>query len=164
MIAGEVHIDPAKADDVPLILAFIRELAEYEKLAGEVDATEQLLREHLFGACPRAEAVIARVGQEPAGFALFFHNFSTFRGRPGLYLEDLFIRPRFRGRGIGKSLLVHLARLAKARGCARFEWWVLDWNKPAIEFYRKLGAVPMNDWTVYRVTDDALDRLAQLEV
>jgi GNAT superfamily N-acetyltransferase len=159
----DIHIAPATPADVPLILAFIRELAEYERLAGEVDATADLLREHLFGACPRAEAVIARAGDQPAGFALFFHNFSTFRGRPGLYLEDLFVRPAYRGRGIGKRLLVHLARLARARGCARFEWAVLDWNQPAIEFYRRLGAVPMNEWTVFRVTDDALDRLAQTE-
>ncbi|MDD4892148.1 MAG: GNAT family N-acetyltransferase [Phycisphaerae bacterium] len=160
MPSAECQILPAGEGDVPLILQFIRELAEYEKLSHEAVATEELLREHLFGLSPKAEVRIARVGGEPAGFALFFHNFSTFRGRPGIYLEDLFVRPAYRGRGIGKALLAELAKLAKACGCARLEWAVLDWNAPAIEFYRRLGATPMDEWTVFRVTGDALDNLA----
>lgn len=160
------NLRPATPDDVPLILSFIRELADYEKLPDEVDATEALLREHLFGASPCAEVIIADVTESPgcppspAGFALFFRHFSTFRGRPGIYLEDLFVRAQFRGLGIGKALLVHLAKLARQRGCPRFEWSVLDWNTPAIEFYKRLGAVPMSEWTVFRVTGEALDRLA----
>jgi len=146
---------------VPLILALIRELAEYEKLTHEVVADEEALRRNLFGEGRRgAEAVIAEQSGEPAGFALFFHNFSTFLGKPGLYLEDLFVRPQFRGWGVGKALLAHLAALAKERGCGRLEWWVLDWNEPAIGFYRSIGAEAMDEWTVYRVTGEALDELA----
>lgn len=151
----------ATAADIPLILAFISELAEYEQLKHEVVATEAHLAEHLFGACPRAEVIIAQIDHHPVGFALFFHNFSTFLGLPGLYLEDLFVRPEARGLGIGKALLAHLAQLAEARGCGRFEWWVLDWNTPAIEFYKRLGAKPMTEWTVYRVTGQALTELAK---
>jgi len=155
-----VIIRAATAEDVPLILRFIRELAEYERLAHEVVATEDGLRDTLFGPRPYAEVAIAEEEGEPAGFALFFHNYSTFLGRPGIYLEDLYVRPEMRGRGIGRALLAHLARLAVDRGCGRLEWWVLDWNEDAIRFYRALGAEAMDDWTVFRVTGDALARLA----
>jgi GNAT superfamily N-acetyltransferase len=155
-----VQIRPATADDTPLIVELIRGLAEYERLAHECVATEERVRESLFGPRPDAEVVIAEVDGRPAGFALFFHNYSTFLARRGLYLEDLFVFPQYRGRGVGRALLVHLARLAVARGCGRFEWWVLDWNEPAIRFYRSLGAVPMDDWTVYRLTGEALEKLA----
>lgn len=155
-----LRIEPAKPEEVPLILELIRELAAFERLSHQVVATEELLREHLFGSKPRAEVLIAREGPTPVGFALFFHNFSTFLSRPGLYLEDLFISPAFRGRGHGEALLRHLARLALERGCGRFEWAVLDWNERAIAFYRRLGAVPMSDWTGYRVTGMALESLA----
>ncbi|MFT4257405.1 MAG: GNAT family N-acetyltransferase [Pseudoxanthomonas sp.] len=151
---------PAVRADIPLILAFIRELAEYEKLAHEAVASAAQIGEHLFGPRPYAEAVIAECEGEPAGFALFFHNYSTFAGRPGLYLEDLFVRPPFRGRGVGKRLIAHLAALAVERGCARFEWSVLDWNEPAIRFYRSLGAVGMDEWTVQRLDGAALQALA----
>jgi GNAT superfamily N-acetyltransferase len=156
-----IEIRAAGEEDVPLILHFIRRLAEYERLAHEVVATEEGLREGLFGARPGAEVAIAEWEGKPAGFALFFHNFSTFLGRRGLYLEDLFVEPEHRGRGIGRALLAHLARLAVERGCGRLEWWVLDWNEDAIRFYCSLGAVPMDDWTVYRVTGDALRTLAE---
>jgi GNAT superfamily N-acetyltransferase len=159
MIPG-FEIKAATVADVPLILAFIKKLADYERLAHEVIATEEGLRETLFGARPYAEVVIAHYEAEPVGFALFFHNFSTFVGRPGLYLEDLYVDERQRGKGFGKALLVHLARLAVARGCGRFEWAVLDWNEPSISFYKSLGAVPMDEWTVFRVTGDALETLA----
>jgi GNAT superfamily N-acetyltransferase len=150
----DVHIRPAQPDDVGLILSFIRELAEYEKLAHEAVADEETLRQHLFGANPRAEVLIAEVAQEPAGFCLFFHNFSTFLGRPGLYIEDVFVREAFRAQGIGKQFFAELARIAKTRGCGRIEWWVLDWNQPAIDFYRRMGAVAMDEWTVYRLTEE----------
>ena len=154
-------IRPATEADVPLILRFVRELAAYERLAHEVVATEDGLRQTLFGARPYAEVVIAELdGGEPAGFALFFHNYSTFLGRPGIYLEDLYVRPEVRGKGVGRALLAHLARLAVERGCGRLEWWVLDWNEDAIRFYRSLGARPIEDWTVFRVTGEALQRLA----
>lgn len=155
-----IRIRPAAEADVPLILRFIRELAEYEQLLHEVVATEDRLRETLFGARPAAEVVIAEDDGDPLGFALFFHNYSTFLARPGLYLEDLYVRPEARGRGAGRALLAHLARLARERGCGRLEWWVLDWNEPAIRFYRSLGAQPMDDWTVFRLTGADLDRLA----
>lgn len=147
--------------DVPLILRFIRELAEYERLLHEVVATEERLRETLFGARPAAEVVIAEDADGAAlGFALFFHNYSTFLAQPGIYLEDLYVRPEARGRGAGRALLAHLARLARERGCGRLEWWVLDWNESAIRFYRSLGAQPMDDWTVFRLTGEELGRLA----
>lgn len=158
--APPCRIRPAVEADAPLVLALIRELAEYERLAGEVTATEADIRDALFGPAPSAEAVIAEAEEQPVGFALFFHNFSTFAGKRGLYLEDLYVRPEHRGRGIGRRLLRHLARIARDRGCHRFEWSVLDWNEPAIRFYRRLGAVPMDDWTVCRLTGAALDRLA----
>jgi len=150
----------ASEEDVPLILSFIRELAEYEKLSHEVVATEEELRKSLFGERRYAEVLIAEHDGSPAGFALFFHNFSTFLGKPGIYLEDLYVNPAFRGAGIGKKLLVHLARLAKRRGCGRLEWWVLDWNEPSIGFYKNLGATAMDDWTIYRLAGTALDDLA----
>jgi GNAT superfamily N-acetyltransferase len=154
------RISEATEEDVPLILSLIRELAEYEKLSDEVVATEDGLRDSLFGERRYAEVLIAEHGGAPAGFALFFHNFSTFLGKPGLYLEDLYVKPAFRGAGIGKKLLVRLASLAIGRGCGRLEWWVLDWNEPAIGFYRSVGAEPMDDWTVYRVSGSALEDLA----
>ncbi len=157
---AEARIREATEGDVPLILSLIRELAEYERLAHEVVATEGSLRETLFGGRPYAEVLIAEHEGRAAGFALFFHNFSTFLGRPGIYLEDLYVKPEFRGAGIGKKLLARLAKLEKERGCGRLEWWVLDWNEPSIGFYKRLGAVPMDDWTVYRVTGEALEDLA----
>jgi GNAT superfamily N-acetyltransferase len=156
-----VRIEPATEADVPLILNLIRALAEYERMSGEVVATEAHVRKSLFGSQPRAEAVLAYMGQEAVGFALWFHNYSTFLGRAGLYLEDLFVLPDWRGRGIGRALLAHLARIALERGCGRMEWSVLDWNEPAIGFYRGLGAQAMDQWTVYRLTGDALARLAK---
>jgi len=153
-------IRSAVPEDVPVILGFIRELAEYEKLAHEVTATEELLHRNLFSDKRHAEALLAFEDKTPVGFALFFHNFSTFLGKPGLYLEDLYIKPAYRKRGYGKALMIHLARIAKERDCGRFEWWVLDWSEPSLEFYRSIGAVPMNDWTVQRVTGDALAKLA----
>ena len=157
---AETRIREATEEDVPLILSLIRELAEYEKLSHEVVATEDGLRASLFGERRYAEVLIAEHDGEAAGFALFFHNFSTFLGKPGIYLEDLYVKPAFRGAGIGKKLLVYLASLAEGRGCGRLEWWVLDWNEPAIGFYRSVGAEPMNDWTVYRVSGSALEDLA----
>ncbi len=156
---AETQIREASERDVPLILSFIRELAEYEKLSREVVATEEGLRESLFAGRRYAEVLIAEHDGAPAGFALFFHNFSTFLGKPGIYLEDVYVRPEFRGTGIGRQLLVKLAHLALERGCGRLEWSVLDWNEPSIGFYRQLGAVAMDDWTVYRVSGDALRKL-----
>lgn len=160
--APDVRIVAATERDTATILALIKGLAQYERLGHEVEATEDDIRESLFGDWPSAEVVLAYVGSEVAGFALFFHNFSTFVGRRGLYLEDLFVLPAWRSRGVGRRLLSHLAKLAIERRCGRMEWWVLDWNEPAIRFYRSLGAVPMDDWTVYRLTGDALARLADL--
>ena len=155
-----LSIRPATPDDLPLIASLIRELADYEKLAHEVRFEPAVLASHLFGERPMAEVAIGEVDGVAQGFALFFHNFSSFEGRPGIYLEDLFVRPEARGHGLGKALLAHLAGLALQRGCARLEWWVLDWNEPAIGFYRKLGARPMDDWTVMRVDGLALNALA----
>ena len=155
----DLVVEPARPEDVPAIIALIRELAEFERLAHEVQIEPGPLREHLFGARPYAEAIMARVGTETVGFALFFHNYSTFAGRPGIYLEDLYVRPEARGKGVGRELLAHLAALAVSRHCARLEWAVLDWNRPAIAFYEKLGAVPMHDWTVFRVSGEPLRRL-----
>jgi GNAT superfamily N-acetyltransferase len=150
----------ATIDDTPLVLTLIRGLAEYERLAHEAVATEADIRESLFGARPAAEVLIAETNGEPAGFALFFHSFSTFLGRPGIYLEDLYVRPEFRSLGMGRALLAHLAKLAKERNCGRLEWSVLDWNEPAIRLYKGVGAVPMDEWTLYRVAGEALDKLA----
>lgn len=155
-----LSIRPAAPADLPLIAQFIRDLADYEKLTHEVRFDEAVLGDRLFGARPYAEVVIGEIDGEPQGFALFFHNFSTFEGRPGIYLEDLFVRPEARGSGLGKALLVHLAALCSERDCARLEWSVLDWNAPAIGFYQSLGAKPMDEWTVMRVDGDALTRLA----
>jgi len=154
-------IRPAERADVPLILSLIRELAVYEKLEHEVSVTEEGIRTALFGDRRLVEAVIASLDDEPAGFALFFPNFSTFLGKPGLYLEDLFVRPAARGAGLGRMMLEHLAGLAVERGWGRMEWSVLDWNEPAIGFYRKLGAEPLGDWTLFRVTGQALQKLAR---
>ena len=156
----DMTIRSATERDVALILELIRGLAEYERLAQEVTATEDTLRRSLFGPSPGAEVVIAEAGGEPAGFALFFHNFSTFVGKRGIYLEDLFVKPAWRGKGVGRKLLVHLAQLAVQRDCGRVEWAVLDWNEPAIRFYRGLGAQPMQDWTVFRLAGDTLHQLA----
>jgi len=156
----ELTIRSATERDVPLILSLIRGLAEYERLAHEVTATEASLRDSLFGPSPGAEVLIAESDAESVGFALFFQNFSTFVGKRGLYLEDLFVKPAWRSRGVGRQLLVRLARLAVERDCGRLEWAVLDWNEPAIQFYRGLGAQPMHDWTVFRVAGDTLHQLA----
>ncbi|MDY7109888.1 MAG: GNAT family N-acetyltransferase [Planctomycetota bacterium] len=156
----ELSIRPATADDVPLILAFIRELAEFERLTHEVIATEDDLRRTLFGEHPHAEVIIASIADDPVGFALFFHNYSTFLARPGLYVEDLYVREAHRGRGVGRAMFTHLARIARDRECGRLEWWVLDWNERAIRFYETLGAQPMADWTVYRLGGEALAKMA----
>ncbi len=156
-----MSIRPASAADLPLIAQFIRDLADYERLAHEVRFDEAVLGDRLFGARPYAEVLIGEIDGSPQGFALFFHNFSTFEGKPGVYLEDLFVRPEARGSGLGKALLAALAQISIQRDCARLEWWVLDWNDPAISFYKKLGAKPMDEWTTFRVDGDALDTLAQ---
>ena len=155
-----VSIRTAVRADLPLIAQFIRDLAEYEKLSHEVRFDEAVLGDRLFGARPYAEVLIGEIDGAPQGFALFFHNFSTFEGRPGVYLEDLFVRPEARGSGLGKALLAALAQIALERDCARLEWSVLDWNDPAIAFYNALGAKPMDEWTVMRVDGDALGDLA----
>jgi len=154
-------IREASSEDVPLILDFIQQLAEYEKLRHECVATEESLRETLFGARRYAEVVIGYEGETPAGFALFFHNYSTFLGKPGLYLEDLFVKPEMRGRGYGKELLRHLARIAMSRNCGRMEWWVLDWNEPSINFYKSLGATIMPEWELVRMTRREIESLAK---
>jgi GNAT superfamily N-acetyltransferase len=159
-MSGQLRIAPATENDLGLILSFIRKLAEYEKLSHLVVATEENIRENVFGPNPVAEVLLAYWDQEPVGFALYFRNYSTFLGQAGIYLEDLFVDPEQRGKGIGKALLIRLAQIALERGYGRLEWAVLDWNTPSIEFYRSLGAVPQDEWTVYRVTGDALTRLA----
>jgi GNAT superfamily N-acetyltransferase len=156
-----ISVRPAKELDIDVILQFIRELAEYERLSHEVVVNEQLLQQFLFGERPAAEAIIAEYETAPAGFALFFQTFSTFVGRPGLYLEDLYVNPSMRDKGIGKALLRYIARLAVERGLGRLEWSVLDWNESAVRFYERLGADAMDDWIVYRLTDDALAALSQ---
>jgi GNAT superfamily N-acetyltransferase len=157
-------IRAAVEQDVPLILSFIQQLAEYERLSHEAVMTVETLRESLFGARPYAEVLLGYADDEPVAFAVFFHNFSTFLGKPGLYLEDLFVKPEVRGNGYGRAMLVELAKIARERGCGRFEWAVLDWNEPSIGFYKRLGAVPMDDWTIFRVSGDALQRLADTPV
>lgn len=159
-VTPEFRVERATERDVALILRLIKGLAEYEKLAHEVTATETALRETLFGARPGAEVVVGYTGDTPVGFALFFPNYSTFLGKPGIYLEDLFVLPEWRGHGFGRGLLAHLARLAVERGCGRFEWSVLDWNDPAIGFYKSLGAKLMDGWSIFRLTGDALQKLA----
>ncbi len=157
--AAPLTLRPAEVADVPLILDFIQQLAVYEKLRHEAVVTEADLRATLFGDRPAAEVVLAYLGETPVGFALFFPSYSTFLGKPGMYLEDVFVVPEARGRGVGKALLVHLAQIAVRRGYGRFEWSVLDWNAPAIAFYERLNATPRDGWTVYRLTGDALARL-----
>jgi GNAT superfamily N-acetyltransferase len=157
--ATPITIRQAAPDDIPLVLDLIRELATYERLQGEVEATEERLRQTLFpgaGAPAAASVVIGEIRGIAAGFAVYFFNYSTFLARPGLYLEDLFVRPQSRGNGLGRALILHLAKLAADRGCGRMEWAVLDWNKPAIEFYRRMGAAPLDDWTVFRLSGGAL--------
>jgi GNAT superfamily N-acetyltransferase len=156
-----IEIRPAEPDDIALILRFVRELAEFEREPDAVVATEDMLCEALFSDRPAAEAIIADSGGEPAGFALFFQNFSTWTGRPGLYLEDLYVTPAARGAGIGTALLRHLAHIAIERGYGRFEWAVLDWNEPAIAFYRSMGAIGMDEWRIQRVSGEALRQLAR---
>ena len=156
----DVRIEPVSERGVPLLLRLIKALADYERLSGEVVATEALLRDALFSAKPSAEAVLAYVGTDAVGFAVWFYNFSTFVGRPGLYLEDIFVLPEWRGRGVGHAVMTHLAGIAMARGCGRMEWAVLDWNEPAIRFYRNIGAQAMDGWTVYRLAGDPLKKLA----
>ncbi len=153
-------IRPATAADVPVILELIRDLATYERAPDEVSATEKQLHEVLFGSKPAAEVLLALENERAVGFAVFFHNFSTWLGKPGLYLEDLFVRPEDRGKGYGRALLVRLAKIARERRCGRMEWAVLDWNEPAIKFYRKLGAKPMHEWTVFRLTPEEIGQLA----
>jgi GNAT superfamily N-acetyltransferase len=153
-------IRPCQPDDAETLVNLVRELAVYEKLEHFARATPDALRTHLFGPRPAAEAILAEVDGEPVGFALFFATFSTFRGQPGLYLEDIFVRLEHRGRGLGKALLATVARIAVERGCGRLEWSVLDWNAPAIGFYQSLGARPMDEWTMYRIDDEPLARLA----
>jgi GNAT superfamily N-acetyltransferase len=153
-------IRPATVADVPIILELIRALAEYERAPNDVVATEEILNETLFGKKPAAEVLLLFENKTAAGFAVYFYNFSTWLGRPGLYLEDLFVRPEHRGKGYGRALLIELAKIARDRGCGRMEWAVLDWNEPAIQFYRKLGAKPMDEWTVFRLTRDGIAQLA----
>jgi GNAT superfamily N-acetyltransferase len=160
-IQSDFEIRRAFIEDVPVILELIRELATYERAPNEVTATEEQLVDVLFGERPAAEVLLAFEGKSPVGFAVFFHNFSTWLGQPGLYLEDLFVKPEKRGKGYGRALLVDLAKIARDRGCGRMEWAVLDWNEPAIKFYRALGAKPMEEWTVFRLTRDGIARLAQ---
>jgi GNAT superfamily N-acetyltransferase len=155
------EIRAARVEDVPTILQLIRDLATYERAPNDVTATEEQLVKVLFGTRPSAEVLLAFEQEIAVGFAVFFHNFSTWLGRPGLYLEDLFVKPEVRGKGYGRALLVHLAKIARERGCGRMEWAVLDWNDPAIQFYRKLGAKPMDEWTVFRMTSDGIAKLAE---
>ena len=157
---ADFQIRPARVEDVPIILELIRDLATYERAPHEVTATEEQLVDVLFGDRPAAEVLLAFERESPVGFAVFFHNFSTWLGRPGLYLEDLFVKPEKRGKGYGRALLVELAKIAMERGCGRMEWAVLDWNEPAMKFYRTLGAKPMDEWTVFRLTRDGIEKLA----
>jgi GNAT superfamily N-acetyltransferase len=159
-VSEPLRIVPATEQDVPVILRMIEALAEYERLRHAVTATEAQLRTSLFGPSPAADVLLGYAGTEPVAFAVFFQNFSTFLGRPGLYLEDLFVVPAWRKHGFGRQMLRRLAEIAVERGCGRMEWSVLDWNEPAIRFYRSLGALPMDDWTVFRVTGESLQRLA----
>jgi GNAT superfamily N-acetyltransferase len=159
----EFQIRQARVEDVPVILELIRDLARYERAPDEVTATEEQLIDVLFGQRPAAEVLLAFESKSPVGFAVYFYNFSTWLGRPGLYLEDLFVKPEKRGKGYGRTLLVELAKIARDRGCGRMEWAVLDWNEPAIKFYRALGAQPMHEWTVFRLTRDEIASLANSE-
>ena len=163
MVAENFQIRPAAVEDVPIILQLIRDLATYEHAPNEVTATEEQLVDVLFGERPVAEVLLAFEAESPVGFAVYFYNFSTWLGRAGLYLEDLFVKPEKRGKGYGRALLVELAKIARDRGCGRMEWAVLDWNEPAIKFYRALGAMPMDEWTVFRLTRDEIASLANSE-
>ena len=160
---ADIRFRFAQEEDCRLILKFIKSLAKYEKMSDEVVATEEILREWLFMK-KKAEVIFALDGEKEVGFALFFHNFSTFLGRAGIYLEDLYVRPSYRGKGYGKALLIKLAQIAMTRGCGRLEWACLDWNQPSIDFYRSLGAVPMDEWTVYRVSGKTLEKMAKRRV
>jgi len=160
--ANDLIIRPARPADVGLILGFVRDLATYERLSHLVTATQETLLDSLFGAHPGAEVLLAFERDAPAGFAVFFHNFSTFLGRRGLWLEDIYVKPQFRRRGYGRKLLLHVARIARQRGCGRFEWAALDWNAPAVEFYKSLGATALDDWTIFRVAGESLDKLAAI--
>ena len=164
MTNREFRIEQATIEDVPLILDFIKDLAEYENLLHEVVATEEMLRENLFGENPFAKTLIAYYKGEPAGFALFFHNFSTFLGKPGIYLEDLFVKPAYRGKGIGKALLIYLAKFALENNCGRFQWAVLDWNQPSIDFYLSLGVTLKKEWIVNQLAGETLENLARQEI
>jgi GNAT superfamily N-acetyltransferase len=157
---ADFQIRSARVEDVPIILELIRDLATYERAPGEVSATEEQLVDVLFGERPAAEVLLAFEGESAVGFAVYFYNFSTWLGRAGLYLEDLFVKPEKRGKGYGRALLIELAKIARDRGCGRMEWAVLNWNEPAIKFYRGLGARPMNEWTVFRLTRDEIAKLA----
>jgi len=157
----DFNIRSSNADDCPLILQFIKELAEYEKLSHEVVATPQILQQSLFGERPYAEVLIAEYQATPVAYALFFHNLSTFTGRPGIYLEDIYVQPEMRGKGFGKSMLSYIAKLAVERNCTRVEWSVLDWNEPSIQFYRSIGAIPLEKWTVQRLHGEALSKFAK---
>lgn len=159
--SAKFTIRPADVVDVPIILQLIQDLASYERAPNDVTATEEQLVDVLFGKKPAAEVLLAFENEMPVGFAVFFHNFSTWLGRPGLYLEDLFVKPEMRGKGYGRALLVDLAKIARERDCGRMEWAVLDWNDPAIQFYHKLGAKPMDEWTVFRLTADGIAKLAE---
>jgi len=159
-ILKNYEIKPATVDDVSLVLSFIKELAEYEQALNEVVATVDILRESLFGKHPCAEVIIGYYNSVPVSFAVYFFNFSTWLGSPGLYLEDIYVKPEYRHKGFATAMMIYLAKLAKERKCGRLEWSVLNWNKPAVRFYKGIGAVPMNEWTVYRLTGDALDKLA----
>jgi GNAT superfamily N-acetyltransferase len=160
-MSDTLTIRRAEEHETPQILQFVRELADYEKLSHQVVATEEGLKASLFGARPYAEVVFACLDGQPVGFALFFHNYSTFLGRPGIYLEDLYVRPAVRGKGVGQRLLSWLAQAAVDRGCGRLEWSVLDWNEPSIRFYKNLGATPMDEWKIFRLTGAALEQLAR---
>ena len=160
MKINNLDIRPASVDQTPLILKLIKELAVYEKLLDIVITTEEDLKETLFGKNKAAEVVIGYYNDKPVGYALFFYNYSSFAGRPGLYIEDIYVRQEHRGKGFGKAFLVYLARIAKEKKCGRMEWAVLDWNEPSIEFYKKLGAIPMDEWTVFRLSRDAVEKLA----
>jgi len=159
-MSSDFNICPARVEDVPIILQLIRDLATYERAPDEVVATEEQLIEVLFGERPVAEVLLAFEGESPVGFAVYFYSFSTWLARPGLYLEDLFVKPEKRGKGYGRALLVELAKIARERGCGRMEWAVLNWNESAIKFYRTLGAKPMNEWTVFRLTREEITKLA----
>ncbi len=163
MNADSLSIRQATRADVPLVLSFVKDLAEYEKLGHLVVATESIIAEELFGAHSRTEVLLGHCGAEPVAFAVYFHNFSTFLGKKGLYLEDLYVRPVYRRRGFGRAMLLHVARIAAARNCGRFEWSVLDWNEPAIFFYETLGATIMHEWKLVRVTGSALEKLAKMK-